>query len=465
MSMQDAFGFDPTGGFAGPGAGGETTGRYLVLFQEDAVEAGINSLKDEAGLKVSRAKDADLAGISSTAGGELDGQDAVVFEEIGVAVLNAAPDQMQRVGVAGAAAGTILAIEPERVVYALAELAEVFPAPVTESPAELAPTPGTMPTAEYLRGYKQAVDSLVLSLIGRETELEPHAAELAPAVDLTQGTWGLWATGVMKSRYSGKGIALAVLDTGLDLTHPDFATRSVVAQSFVPGQAVQDGNGHGTHCMGTAGGPAKPVRLPRYGIANNSQAHVGKVLSNQGSGSDGGILAGINWAIANGCAVISMSLGRAASPGEPFSTIYETVARRALNRGSLIIAAAGNESQRPAVINPVGHPANCPSIMAVAAVDIRMRPGFFSNGGINPSGGEVNIAGPGVDVYSSWRMPLQYRSIQGTSMATPHVAGCAALWAEATGLRGLDLARQVLRSARRLPLPVRDAGWGLVQAP
>ncbi|MDF2780635.1 MAG: peptidase and in kexin sedolisin, partial [Geminicoccaceae bacterium] len=105
------------------------------------------------------------------------------------------------------------------------------------------------------------------------------------------------------------GIRLAVLDTGMDLQHPDFATRAVQSQSFVTGQAVQDGHGHGTHCIGTACGPAAPQRLPRYGVATNAEVFAGKVLSNQGSGADRGILAGIQWAMVNRCAVVSMSLG------------------------------------------------------------------------------------------------------------------------------------------------------------
>jgi subtilisin family serine protease len=87
----------------------------------------------------------------------------------------------------------------------------------------------------------------------------------------------------------------------------------------------------------------------------------------------------------------------------------------------------------------------------------------FSNGGLNPGGGEVNVAGPGVAVYSSWPMPIRYNTISGTSMATPHVAGIAALYAEATGLRGMPLANAMLRRSRRMS-PLRDFGWGLVQA-
>jgi subtilisin family serine protease len=280
-------------------------------------------------------------------------------------------------------------------------------------------------------------------------------------------TWGLIVTRVIRSRFSGRGIRVAVLDTGLDLRHPDFAGRNITHQSFVAGQTTQDGHGHGTHCIGTASGPARPAVLPRYGVAYASDIFAGKVLSNQGSGSDQSILGGINWAVANRCAVISMSLGARTFPNQPFSVIFEAVASRALRAGTLIVAAAGNESRRSqGIISPVAHPANCPSIMAVGAIDVRLALADFTNRGINPNGGQVDIVGPGVDVYSSWPMPTRYRTISGTSMATPHVAGIAALIAESNpAARGLALALRLIQTARRLNLPNVDVGAGLVQAP
>src|SRR4029453_4664466 len=127
----------------------------------------------------------------------------------------------------------------------------------------------------------------------------------------------------------------------------------------------------------------------------------------------------------------SMSLGAPVRVGQTFSQVFEQAAVRALAAGTLIIAAAGNESPPPQDIQPVGHPANCPSIMAVAAIDKNFQIAWFSCGGLNPQGGQVDIAGPGVDVRSSWPRPTLYRTINGTSMATPHVAGIAALHYEA----------------------------------
>jgi subtilisin family serine protease len=257
-----------------------------------------------------------------------------------------------------------------------------------------------------------------------------------------------------------------VLDTGFDLEHPDFAGRPVEARSFIAGEQVQDGHGHGTHCIGTALGAKCPGVRPRYGIAYEADIYAGKVLSNAGSGADSGILAGIEWAVGNTCAVVSMSLGARVRPGQAFSQVFERVATRAQRQGTLIVAAAGNDSSRPADIWPVSHPANCPSIMAVAAIDVQGAIARFSNRGINPDGGQVDIAGPGVDVHSSWPMPTRYRRISGTSMATPHVAGIAALYAEADATaRGAALGRALAGGALRLQLPSSDVGAGMVQAP
>ena len=123
-----------------------------------------------------------------------------------------------------------------------------------------------------------------------------------------------------------------------------------------------------------------------------------------------GILAGIDWAVSNGCAVISMSLGADVPAGTPYSQIYETVAQRAMAKGTLIIAAAGNASMRPARIAPVGHPARCPSIIAVAAIDVNRAVASFSSGSADKIG-QIDVCAPGVDVYSSFKLPEKYRRL------------------------------------------------------
>jgi subtilisin family serine protease len=315
---------------------------------------------------------------------------------------------------------------------------------------------------EYLRGYRDGVTKLVDAFISTDGALTKKVL----SVDQSIATWGLQATKVVDSPFSGRGIKVAVLDTGFDLNHPDFGNRVITSKSFVDNEEVQDGHGHGTHCIGTACGSLTPLTPPRYGIASSAEIFAGKVLNNQGKGSDGQILAGIEWAIANGCNIVSLSLGARVQPGQQPSDAFEVAAQRALQNGTLIIAAAGNDSdRRVGNIRPVGHPANCRSIMAVAALTPDLRVADFSNRGLNPDGGQIDIAAPGVSVFSSWPMPTRYRTISGTSMATPHVAGIAALYVEATGSIGHALWNLLTQNARRLDDPAVDVGAGIAQAP
>jgi subtilisin family serine protease len=381
-----------------------TTGRSLVVLRDDAVAEGVQMLSEITGTR-------SVNGITT-------------FENLGVAIVDVAPEELM-VSTRGIDASPFLIVEPEGYLHAIVDAAN-----------QTSATRSINAQAEF---------------------------------DESSLTWGLQATKVseLDSSVNGSGIKVAILDTGLDLKHPDFQGRNIITKSFVPREEVQDGNSHGTHCAGTACGSLNPTQSPRYGVAYEAEIYVGKVLSNRGSGEDGWILQAMEWAIANGCHIISMSLGAEVEPGQPFSRVYETVAKRALNQGTLIIAAAGNSSQRSqGQIAPVGMPANCPSIMAVAALDSKLGIADFSCGGISPGqGGQVDIAAPGVDVYSSVPMPKKYDRYNGTSMATPHVAGIAALYAQVTGLKGRELWTALIQNAQRLPLSSQDVGIGLVQAP
>jgi subtilisin len=424
-----------------------TTGRFLVLLAADAKKGGASALSSVAGLKVTSTSDFESGIVPES---DLGGASACLLPEIGVAVVDSPPDQINALMAGGDS--DILAVEPERINYPISELHGLL----TGAPPEYS-------MMNYLRGYRDAVNTLYDKLSGAaDADLAP--TEIPSFVE-TENTWGLQATRVPGSRFSGKGIRVAVLDTGLDLAHPDFAGRSVTAQSFIQGVTAQDGHGHGTHLHRDGLRPRLPGRLPRYGIAFEAEILAGKVLPDQGGGGDLGILNGIQWAITNQADIISMSLGALVSVNQSFSPVYEQVAKRALELGTVIIAAAGNDSGRPQRVAPVSHPANCPSILAVAALDRDWRVAWFSNSGLNPQGGQVDIAGPGVDVRSSWPRPDLYNTISGTSMATPHVAGIAALYAQSDpGYRGRALLNIVCQSAKRLPLPASDVGAGLVQA-
>jgi len=311
-----------------------------------------------------------------------------------------------------------------------------------------------LPGPEFVQGYRAGVEDLSRRLGEDTTE------EAGPVFDdSAEATWGLQAVGWGPEVPAAAGIRVAVLDTGMDLEHPDFAAREITAKSFVEGETAQDGHGHGTHCVGSACGSVSEEGR-RYGVASEAEIYAGKVLGDEGSGSDAGILAGINWAVANQCAVISMSLGADVREQHP---PYVVAGRRALERGSLIIAAAGNNADRPGDPGFVGTPANSPAIMAVGAVDSALAIARFSARSFPGVGGQVDLAGPGVDVFSSWPMPKRYLSISGTSMATPHAAGVAAVWAGVTGHRGLELWATLDKESRRLELLSVDVGAGLVQ--
>jgi len=430
------------------------TGRYLVTFKETAADEGVQEF-GTLGLRVADARDfEDQAATLENVGDA----DAVVFPEIGVALVSGDVAQERNLSANAeiASDSAVEAIEPEYFVFAQEAPGDILRGAVTRAvraggattePLRNGLTRTVPPdTAEYLRGFARAAQAIA----GDLTEVEPGEFEAEEEALVLGATWGLIRCKVPPSLRSGVGIRLAVLDTGMDLGHPDFAGRTIVRATFV-GQPVQDLHSHGTHCIGTAAGPKAPAgTTPRYGIAYRAPIFVGKVLSNSGSGTTASVLAGMNWAIANRCVVISMSLGSQA----PVQAAYTAAGNAALARGCLIVAAAGNSSSN------TGAPANSPSIMSVASLDPTLVPSWFSNFG------KIEIAAPGRDVFSSVPRPTRYGTKSGTSMATPHVAGVAALWAEtSTSLRGIALWRKLLATARRLPFPATRVGAGIVQAP
>lgn len=440
----------------GERASSRTTGRLIVVGARDATtEQLVNSL-ERKGLTVG------VAGRSRSED-EFGHANAIVLPKVNVGVVAGDSNHAAalRFG-ATDASDPILMVRQERVRYKSVYTTEVDRPFSTEAGVY---------SSEFMQGYERAVDKLLSRLAVKETAMGIRAVP-----DETQTTWGLQATRVLDTPFTGRGIRVAVLDTGIDFTndqngtptfHPDFKGRTITSASFVSGvSSAKDGDGHGTHCVGTACGPRQPSPLPRYGIAHEADIFVGKVLDDFGSGADGWILNGIDWAIANGCHVVSMSLGSSAEPGEPFDPVFEEIAQRALEAGTLIIAAAGNDSRRPDVIKPVNAPANCPSIMAVGAVDSDLNLASFTTQGMNANGGQVDIAAPGVRIYSSLPLPEAHGRSSGTSMATPHVAGIAALYAQANpSARGKALWNLVTGFAKSLPFGVPDVGVGLVQAP
>ena len=406
------------------GDGGLTTGRYLVTYKENAAEEGLKAMKAQ-NMRVADARDFAEQNVSAADVGDAD---ALHFPEIGVTLVSGPAFEARSMSTqeALAADSPVQVIEPEYFVFSNGV------------------------SGDYLRGFLRAAETIAHDLGGAAGAADADAEADDLDAQVLGATWGLRACKVPPSLRSGAGIRVAVLDTGMDLGHPDFAGRGFATATFV-GQPVQDLHGHGTHCIGTACGPLAPAgSTPRYGIAHRSRIFVGKVLTNSGSGTTASVLAGMNWAIANNCTVISMSLGSQA----PVQAAYTAAGQAALNKGCLIVAAAGNDAAN------TGAPANSPTIFSVASLDPTLAPSSFSNFG------KIQIAAPGRDVFSSVPRPARYGIKSGTSMATPHVAGVAALWAETSpALRGVNLWNKLLASARPLPFPAARVGRGLVQAP
>ncbi|MCX5607317.1 MULTISPECIES: S8 family serine peptidase [unclassified Streptomyces] len=429
----------PNGNGSGSRHSTEYTGRYVVLLDPGNQESGLNALRAAADIApVERVRGAAAANVSEL----LERPDvSVLFENLSVAVVEVRPENRFALVTTAEAEASILAAEPERMVYA---------SPIT--------TPQLAPT-DFFPAYRSDEE-----VVAHQSQAEA-AASLGPALDEQSMTWGLQAIRANISGMTGHGVKIAVLDTGVDTDHPDLIGCIEETASFVAGQTVEDGHGHGTHCIGTVAGPRNPRQGPRYGVACDARILAGKVLANNGEGPDGGILAGIEWAIARGAKVISLSLGAPVRPGALFANTYEILAKSALAMGTVIVAAAGNSSLRPGLVAPVEHPANCPSILAVASLDKALKTAFDSCGGINGQGGEVDIAGPGVAVRSA-APGGGYARMSGTSMATPHVAGVLALLAEANPTASAAaLKATLLSSAFPLPQPARDVGAGLLQAP
>lgn len=326
--------------------------------------------------------------------------------------------------------------------------------------------------------------------------IEPMADDTAnpPGATPAGNIWGIDAVGASQSSFDGTDITVAVLDTGIDLNHPAFSGVNIERRNFTS-EADDDIHGHGTHCGGTIFG--QDVGGTRIGVARNiSKALIGKVLG-QGGGSSATLANAINWAVENGANVVSMSLG-IDFPGfvkqlmtqngletEPatsialegyraninlFSSLSNMLEmRNAFGNGAIVVAASGNESNRPTYEIAVAPPAAGAGIISVGALQ------QGANGLIvaSFSNTQCDVSAPGVAILSA-ALGGGLVSWNGTSMATPHVAGVAALWAQ----RQLEQTGRILSSTMRAKIlgmatmnglkvgsTLNDVGNGIVQAP
>ncbi|REL27117.1 subtilisin Carlsberg [Thalassotalea euphylliae] len=209
----------------------------------------------------------------------------------------------------------------------------------------------------------------------------------------------------------GEGVKVAVLDTGIDSDHQDLAAAIIDTADFT-GDGIEDANGHGTHCAGVIGARLNGVGF--VGVAPKSELLVAKVLANNGSGAYEWIANGVYWAVDNDADIISMSLGGPVSDPELYRAI-----QYALFYGVHVICAAGNDGGLGT--NTIGYPGRYGGVITVASHDRNGNPSGFSS-----KGGEVDVMAPGSDIWSTYKNG-GYAELSGTSMATPFVAGLAAL--------------------------------------
>ncbi|ONI72487.1 hypothetical protein BWI15_16885 [Kribbella sp. ALI-6-A] len=251
---------------------------------------------------------------------------------------------------------------------------------------------------------------------------------------LADTTAQIGAPEVWKTGATGAGVRVAVLDSGVDATHPDLAQRVVASRSFVDGEEVVDRNGHGTHTASTVAGTGAASDGKERGVAPGADLVVGKVLGDNGSGPISGIIAGMEWAVRTERAkVINMSLGTAAwhTQDDPLS---QAVNRLSAETAALFVIAAGNSGNTPYTVSA---PGTADAALTVGAVDTSDQLAGFSSVGprMLDDGLKPDLTAPGVDVLAARSQQVDdggegfYRTDSGTSMAAPHVAGAAALLA------------------------------------
>ncbi|WP_128694680.1 S8 family serine peptidase [Methanoculleus taiwanensis] len=265
--------------------------------------------------------------------------------------------------------------------------------------------------------------------------------------------WGIERVGAptVHEAVDGDGVRVAVLDTGIDYTHPDLEGNYRGGYDFVNDDAdPMDDNGHGTHCAGIIAAERDESGI--IGVAPKADLYAVKVLSSGGGGYISDVVSGIEWAIENDIQIISMSLGSNSD-----SYALRSACDAAYEAGIVLVGAAGNDGRYSGYGDTVDYPARYGSVIAVSAIDENNQRASWSS-----TGPAVELAAPGVGIYSTY--PDGYRSVSGTSMACPHVAGVAALVLAAHPDLGNTEVRELLTTTATDLGRSAWYGYGLVNA-
>ncbi|TCO44553.1 subtilase family protein [Kribbella antiqua] len=254
---------------------------------------------------------------------------------------------------------------------------------------------------------------------------------------------------------TGKGVKVAVLDSGYDATHADLEDRVVAAKSFVDDNTVDDQVGHGTHVASTVAGTGQASGGKYRGVAPEADLMIGKVCGRKGCElSD--IIAGMEWAAHAGAKVVNLSLGGWASDGT--DVVSQAVNELTASTGTLFVASAGNDG----IESSIGSPAAADAALAVASVTKSDTLSTFSSRGprLGDFAVKPDIAAPGDRIVAAraagtlapFAINPSYAELSGTSMASPHVAGAAALLAQLhPGWKAPELKAALMNSALGLP--------------
>ncbi|MFG1604892.1 S8 family serine peptidase [Actinoplanes sp. NPDC049265] len=272
---------------------------------------------------------------------------------------------------------------------------------------------------------------------------------------LAESTAQIGAPEVWRTGDLGTGVDVAVLDTGIDTTHPDVAGQIAATASFVPGGSVRDGAGHGTHVASTIAGTGAMSDGREKGVAPGARLHIGKVLADDGFGQESWIISGMEWAVREQHArIVNLSLG--ADPTDGTDPMSVAVNQLSAETNALFVISAGNAG--PSAYT-VGTPGAADAALTVGAVGPDDLLTMFSSQG--PRAGDravkPDLTAPGADILAarSQYAPIgegPYLTMSGTSMAAPHVAGAAALLAaEHPGLTGQQLKDALVSTTKPTP--------------